>query len=305
MPYLLLCDNKINMICMRSNIKKTTEQFINDATKIHGSKYNYSKVEYVNAKTKVCIICPEHGEFWQTPTHHLSGNGCPICRYIKSASKNRKIKNDFIKESREIHGDKYDYSKVEYINRNEKVCIICPEHGEFWQSPSVHLKGCGCQSCGGNKRYTLDTFIEKARKVHGNKYDYSKVKYINVDTKVCIICPEHGEFWQSPSCHINRHYGCPICDESHLESDVRQLLIGNKIEYIQEYNDKWLGRQFIDFYLPKYDIAIECQGEGHFKPVRFNGISWDKANKNYSNTIRLDEEKRKKCKKHNTKLIYY
>lgn len=290
---------------MRSNVKKTTSEFVEDAKSVHGEMYNYSKVEYVNAKTKVCIVCPEHGEFWQTPTHHLSGYGCPKCRYIRSANKNRKSIKDFIAESRKVHNGKYDYSKTEYVRRDKKVCIICPEHGEFWQMPGNHLKGCGCPSCGGNKKGTLDSFIKRAKEIHGDKYDYSKVKYVNADTKVCIICPEHGEFWQKPTCHINRHQGCPICDESHLENDIRQLLIENNIEYVQEYTDSWLGRQSLDFYLPLFNVAIECQGEGHFTPVRFNGISWDKAKKNFDKTLEMDRNKMKKCIKNGTRILYY
>ena len=287
-------------------MKKTKEEFIKDARGIHGNKYDYSKVEYINAKTKVCITCPEHGEFWQTPDKHLNGKcGCKECGKIITYNKRVYSKKKFIEKAKQIHGDKYDYSKVEYVNNHTPICIICPEHGEFWQLPCNHFKGCGCQVCGGNKKWTLNEFVERAKEVHGNKYDYSKVKYINCDTKVCIICPEHGEFWQTPSCHINRHYGCPICDESHLEQDIRELLINNNIEFKQEYNDKWLGKQFADFYLPKQNIIIECQGEGHFKPVRFNGIGWDKAKKNYLNTVRLDEEKSKKCKNHEVKLLYY
>ena len=107
--------------------------FIEDANRVHNDKYDYSKVEYVNNKVEVCIICKEHGEFWQRPDRHLQGQGCPICRYIKSANSNRKGKEEFIKEATSIHGDKYDYSKVEYVNNKTKVCIICPKHGEFFQ----------------------------------------------------------------------------------------------------------------------------------------------------------------------------
>ena len=156
-----------------------------------------------------------------------------------------------------------------------------------------------------NVKKTTKQFIEDAKQIHGDTYDYSNVEYINAKTKVCIICPKHGEFWQTPNCHINRHYGCPICDESHLEADIRQLLIDNDIEYIQEYKEKWLGRQFADFYLPKKNVVIECQGEGHFFPVRFNGISWNDARKNFLKTIKLDNEKRVKCEKNRTKIIYY
>lgn len=117
---------------------------------------------------------------------------CPKC----SGKKGYNI-NNFIKRAREVHGNKYDYSKVEYINAKTKVCIICPEHGEFWQKPSDHLNGCGCKKCaykrndGFSKRKKLEQFIIDAKYIHGDKYDYSKVEYINAKTKVCIICPKH------------------------------------------------------------------------------------------------------------------
>lgn len=167
----------------------TTEKFVARAKQKHGDKYDYSKVKYVNNRTKVCIICPEHGEFWQTPNIHLRGADCPKC-----VGKGTISTEEFIARSYEVHGDKYDYSKVEYKTANAKVCIICPEHGEFWQTPRSHLRGAGCPSCSGNKKMTAEEFIVKAREVHGNKYDYSKVEYINNNKKVCIICPEHGEY---------------------------------------------------------------------------------------------------------------
>ena len=103
-------------------------------------------------------------------------------------------KEEFIKKSISIHGNKYDYSKVEYINDKTKVCIICPEHGEFWQEPHSHLKGYGCKKCKRGGKYDTKIFINKAKQVHGDKYNYSKSKYIGSLDKICIICPEHGEF---------------------------------------------------------------------------------------------------------------
>ena len=184
--------------------------FIEKAKEIHGDKYDYSKVEYKNAKTKVCIICPEHGEFWQTPNNHLHGCGCPKCKSKKIGLLKKKNIENFINESYLLHNNKYDYSKVEYINNSTKVCIICPEHGEFWQSPNHHLQGHGCPYCKNVYKSNKTEFIEKARKVHGDKYDYKKVEYINNRIKVCIICPEHGEFWQTPHNHLNGQ-GCSEC----------------------------------------------------------------------------------------------
>ena len=202
------------------------EQFIERARKVHGDKYDYSKVNYVNGHEKVCIICPEHGEFWQAPSRHLYGQGCPVC-----ADCVKLTTESFIERARKIHGDRYDYSKVDYVNNHEKVCIICKEHGEFWQTPAGHLKGCGCSACAGCVRLTTEQFIEKARKIHGDKYDYSKVVYESNHKKVCIICPKHGEFWQIPIEHL-RGRGCPVCNLGFTKSYILSLLNESVLEYL-------------------------------------------------------------------------
>jgi hypothetical protein len=180
--------------------KVTLEEFIERAKKVHGDKYDYSRVLYNGMHDKICIICPIHGEFWQTPANHLSGKGCPECGSISRwDTKGRITTEEFIKKAIKIHGDKYDYSKVNYIDAHTKVCIICPIHGEFWQTPNNHLTKYGCKKCAmdalnSNKPRSTEEFIKIAKKLHGNKYDYSKVEYKNCKTKVCIICPKHGEF---------------------------------------------------------------------------------------------------------------
>ena len=180
----------------------TLKDFITKAREIHRDKYDYSKVEYVDDKTKVCIIDPEYGEFLQTPNAHLQGQGCP-----KRSGKHVPTTEEWIASARKLHGDKYDYSKVKYVNGKTKVCIIDPEYGEFWQKPNDHLKGCGCpkrdvEQNSKNQTLSAKAFLKKARLVHGDKYDYSKVDYVNGNTKVCIISPELGEFWQTPNEHI-------------------------------------------------------------------------------------------------------
>jgi hypothetical protein len=117
----------------------------------------------------------------------------------------------FITKAKKIHGDRYDYSSVSYINAKTKIIIICREHGEFLQTPSNHLSNFNCQKCSKNFRSDTISFVEKANKIHGNKYDYSKVQYINANTQVLIICKEHGEFHQIPDFHINRKCRCPKC----------------------------------------------------------------------------------------------
>ena len=182
----------------------STEDFIAKAIKIHGDKYNYTKTEYISAKIKVVILCPEHGEFKQLPSSHLQGHGCIECSG-KSVS-NALV---FITKAVKVHGDKYDYSNINYINSKTKVTIICPIHGIFFQRPNDHLSGRGCLECSGLRPLTKDLFIKRAQEIHGNKYDYTEVVYINNHTKVTIYCPEHGAFEQTPANHINSGQECP------------------------------------------------------------------------------------------------
>ena len=289
-------------------MKKLTEkEFIEKSKNVHGDKYDYSKVYYVNYETKVCIICPEHGEFWQTPHCHIKGKGCPKCANKLKGSYQISNTEKFIKKAKEIHGDKYDYSKVNYINDRSKVCIICPEHGEFWQTPNHHLKGCGCFDCGVKKSSSskikpYNDFLEIAIKKHNNKYEYDSSTYINRHEKMRIICPKHGEFWQRPNNHLNGQ-GCPFCNESILEKEVESILSENNISFIKKCNSsifKWLGKQHLDFYLPDYNIAIECQGIQHFEPREVFG-----GNNAFVDAVDRDKKKEIKCNENNVNIIYY
>ena len=122
--------------------KLTTEEFIERARRVHGDKYDYSEVEYVNNHTKVKIICPKHGIFEQVPSSHLSEKGCQIC-----AGNIRLTTEGFVAKAKQVHGDKYDYSKVDYVNAHTKVKIGCPKHGIFVQEANTHLRGGGCSTC--------------------------------------------------------------------------------------------------------------------------------------------------------------
>ena len=280
------------------NYKLDNYSFIQKAKEVHGDNYDYSKVEYKGANIKVCIMCPKHGLFWQTPCSHLSGSGCIIC-----ANKKPHTKETFIQKAKETHGDKYDYSKVEYINNKTKVCIICPKHGPFWMKPEKHMnQKHGCPKCGGTKKLTTEEFIEKAKQIHGDKYNYSKVEYKGADIKVCIICPKHGLFWQTPHAHL-RKQSCPYCNLSKLENEIKVLLDNNHILYEQEKKFDWLidkSNLRLDFYLPDYNVVIECQGKQHFESVDFFG-----GNERFNKTKRIDKLKFNLCKKHNIRIIYY
>jgi hypothetical protein len=173
-------------------------KFIEKAKLVHGEKYNYSLIDYTESKNKVKIICPKHGEFEQRASGHLSGYGCSKC----SHEKQKLTVKEFIEKAKLTHGEKYDYSLVNYVNYDTKVKIICPIHGEFEQIPSNHLKGSDCELCSFVKRKTKTLeFIQKAKLVHGDKFDYSLVDYIGFDKKVVVICPVHSEFKQTPQNH--------------------------------------------------------------------------------------------------------
>ena len=289
--------------------RSSKEDFIKKAREVHGDKYDYSKVNYDSCETNVCIICPKHGGFKQRPADHTQGVGCPKCANEATGERLRSSKEEFIKKANEKHEGKYDYTKVKYVNNKTKVCIICPEHGEFWQAPSQHLQGQGCPKCrneatGERCRLSKEEFIKKANEIHKGKYNYDKVEYKNRMTKVCIICPNHGEFWQRPNDHLSG-YGCPKCNLSHLERDVINYLDDVGITYEYQKRFDWLGLQSLDFYLPDYNIGIECQGEQHFFPIDFAGKGVEWACKQFNKLISRDKKKKALCEKHEVKLLYY
>lgn len=220
--------------------------------------------------------------------------------------KKRKTTEQFIKEANIVHNGKYDYSKVKYEKAIEKVCIICNEHGEFWQTPSMHLYGNGCPECGkikchNTQRKTKEQFIKESKEKWGEKYDYSKIEYVNSHTKVCIICPKHGEFWQEPDNHLR--WGCKKCRESKMEYEIRELLKNNNIIFEEQKQFPWLkykGFLKLDFYIPKYNIAIECQGEQHFANYRF-----EKTDERLKLRQERDKIKKDLCNKNGINIIYY
>lgn len=280
----------------------TTEDFIERLKNVYGDKYDYSKVNYVNYDTKVIGICSKHGDFFIRPDHFLNGCGCPKCGNERGGQKMKMSKEIFVKKANNVHGNKYDYSSVNYVDARTKVTIKCPIHGEYQQTPDSHLRGAGCPKCSHRSyKYTTDEFINMAKKIHGNKYDYSKVVYLGRKIPVCIICSEHGEFWQKPYNHLRGH-GCPECLESHLECEIKEFLDENNIVYERQKRFPWLRSKYpmpLDFYLPDYNVAIECQGEQHFKDRDFF--------KNYSfeERVELDLLKCNLCVENKVKLLHY
>jgi len=200
---------------------KTTDGFIKKAKILNGERYDYSKVQYVDGKTKVIIICKEHGEFEQSPRGHLGGKHCKFCATRKTVRIRKSIaytKEYFIMLANQKHNGKYDYSKVEYKNNTTKVIIGCPIHGEFLQTPRGHLWNNGCYSCGrkatGEKNVveiTKKDFIEKVKTVQKEEYDYSEVPDIIIGNEIITVnCKAHGKFNTPIRTHLAGH-GCKHC----------------------------------------------------------------------------------------------
>lgn len=202
---------KCGLVAMgRSNVMRVADQFKSAARAKHGGRYDYSKVVYVSAREKVTIACREHGDFEQTPNHHLRGYGCRKCAGTHSYST-----LEWIDRAREKHGDIYGYYRTMYIGSKCKVIITCKEHGDFEQWPANHLRGDGCPACsyvsnGDRFRHSDAEFIERARVTHGDLYNYSKVDYIRSSSKVIITCKKHGDFEQEPASHLAGN-GCSKC----------------------------------------------------------------------------------------------
>lgn len=164
---------------------------------------------------------------------------------------------EFIENAVKVHENKYDYSKVVYVNNNTKVEIMCKEHGSFWQTPRVHIcSKSECPKCSG-VFLDKDLFVEKANKIHNNKYDYSKVKYVDSKTKVCIICPQHGEFNVVPNNHLSSNVGCPKCSKLKSASERGSLIYGVARN---DYKDSCVddSGKLIDSYNIWYGMIRRC-----------------------------------------------
>lgn len=352
----------------------TTEEFIERAKEIHGESYAYSQTNYINNHTIIKIKCNRCGnEFEQLPINHLQGKGCPICAKEKLRKKFSLTAQEFIKKAIHIHKNKYDYSKIKYINANIPIkigCNIC--HIYFLQKPSVHLQGCGCPKCSKNKKYTLDefintakaihgteykyltllkdtkhklyvkilckkcknvfiqrtshhlngagcpycakkastleTFIKKAKQIHGNLYNYAEVQYKGVYNKIKIKCNKcKHSFLQTPANHTQGK-GCPYCKQSKGELQIEKILVEANIEFkIQHRFEKCKDQKTLpfDFYLPNHNICIEYQGEQHYNYKLFLGLYKDKkrAHEAFKLQQKHDKIKRNFCKNNQIYLL--
>jgi len=244
--------------------KLNSEEFIRKAIEVHGNKYIYNKVEYVNNRTKVIIICPTHGDFYQQPDSHLQKRGCPKCKGDKNKERCSLGKTGFIEKAKLIHGDDtYNYDSVIYNNNKTKVIIECKIHGSFYQTPDSHLSGSGCNKCGDERSGTLrsmsyDYFITKSREAHGDKYDYSKVVIDSSNRNVTIVCPIHGEFTQNYITH-SAGAGCWECKSDKARSTLSEFIKkANKV-----HGSKYCYEKSVYLGSPK-KLTITCPTHGDF-----------------------------------------
>lgn len=358
----------------KSFFEKVEEKF--------GNKFDLSKVNYEKSTKKVCIVCPEHGEFYTTPVQFLqSKHGCPKCAIKSRSDKQKSTNEEFIQKCISIYGNKFSYDKTKYVNTNSKVIVTCKIHGDFLTRPADFLRGHSCPKCKGDKianfnktskTYTKEEFIEKgiflyeglfdysnviyvnsrtkvlihsnlinedflitpskflqgdikkkyfgiktkfpeslnkeifiqrAKLIHGNLYDYSKVEYKNNKTKVEIICSKHGSFWQIPNNHLLNLQGCPKCSQSKGELIVENVLIDKKINFTKQFpiiiESKNCKIDFMCKYKDKI-IFIEYNGKQHYFPVEIFG-----GQEAFNKQLERDNLVRSYCEKNGIILLEY
>lgn len=293
--------------------KSNNEEFIAKANYVHNNFFSYEKCEYVNSNSKVIVTCPMHGDFEVKANNHLNGYNCKKCQtegitheitklQAVNASTKKLTTEKFIEKAIQLYGDKYTYDKCNYVKSNVKVIITCPIHGDFQVTPNHFLGNRGCPKCGGNYRLNTEEFIEKLKLIHGNKYCYDKVEYKTTHKSVILICPKHGEFINTPA-NLLKGQGCPYCLESKMEEEVAKYLQKQNVIFEKQKKFEWLKykRELpLDFYLPKYNIAIECQGIQHFEPIEFFG-----GEESFELNQRRDDTKKILCEEHDITLLYY
>lgn len=244
--------------------KRTTQEFIEEASRVHDGYYDYSLVEYNASNKKIKIICAEHGVFLQQAGEHLKGSGCYSC----GIERQRLSQNDFIERCRSAHHDKYDYSLVNYVNMSTKIKIVCPEHGEFLQLAGSHVSGNGCPNCRYShrkrraSRYCTQDFVNMSMAKHGNKYDYSKSVYVSTKTMLTVTCPSHGDFIIRPIHHYKLGQGCDRCFRESRSTRVSEFIEKANAIHNGFYDYSLLSD--MEYIIKRKKIPIICPIHGVF-----------------------------------------
>jgi len=258
--------NACGVIRTTRQLSSNSSAFTTKARERHSDRYDYARVEYTNNHTDVIIICNQHGKFLQTPQSHLQGSGCPICGRVTQADSRRRTTEEFVRQAKGVHGDVYDYRYTEYTGRTANVTVICQKHGRFEQEARNHLKGHGCAMCASQVRgkalvKDASKFVEQAKRVHGNKYDYSKVRYFKAKTHILITCPKHGDFQQTPDSHLCGA-GCIACSYEE-RAEAKRNTTAQFIEKARQRHDTRYDYSKVDYVGQDVPIVIICPKEEH------------------------------------------
>lgn len=297
--------------------KLTTEEFIQKAKAIHGDKYDYSAVVYINNYTKIKVFCKRCEKYFETtPANCLRGKGCPHCKGIRAHERFKMSNEYFIEKAKKIHGNKYDYSAVNYVNAHTKVKIFCKTCQKYFEcEPANHYHKKGCPICarkraGQKLALTADEFLTKLKKISGKRYEILNNSYCNRHTKVKVLCNKCKKIFESLPGNLLSGHGCPYCKQSKGELSIQSYLNTKHITYIVQYRFKDCKDKRplpFDFYLPERNLCIEFQGAQHYKTgKRFFTIrekGKEVAEEKFKLQKKHDRIKKKYCKNNNINFL--
>ena len=251
--------------------KKDTHLFIADSIKTHGNCYGYDKVNYINDNHKVIITCRKHGDFEQTPSNHVAGQGCKKCGREKVADTLRYNKERVIEEIVKILPPTITHRIEHYSSSADRLNFTCSIHGNFTQTLQHLRNGKFCPKCGhirgGDKtRSSTDKFIAQSKKCHGDRYIYDKTIYVNTDTPLTVTCRKHGDFTTWPRNHYNGA-NCPKCNVESIRDRCVKDVEKFKEEGAKKHNNFYTYDNVINYVNNKTDVMVTCPLHGDF-PVR-------------------------------------
>jgi hypothetical protein len=263
-----------------STKRLTQEEVISEFKKIHGNTYDYSLVEYKKMRESITIICPTHGNFIQTAESHKSGKGCHSCAQLSRNKNKSHSTEDVILKFKEVHGDKYDYSMINYMGYHSKITIICKKHGPFEKTPANHIGSSqGCSKCSREQlsnsfKIPISEWIKRFNEVHGKKYDYSLLD--TKDKKIKIICPIHGIFFQAAKSHWRGH-GCAKCSEKSV-SKIGSSWLDSLNVPIREFKISTERQFLVDGFNPETNTVYEFYGDyWHGNPLIYDPTEINKT----------------------------
>ncbi len=270
---------KCGTISANKKRTKSKQLFLEKAKKIHNNKYDYSKVVYKTTKVKVVITCPIHGDFLQKPALHIKKHGCPKCAHEKTSLLYTSTQKSFIEKANKVHGNKYDYSLVNYIKSIIKVKIVCKIHGIFEQAPSAHLSGQNCPECtliklaSKNRKSITQVQSELVSKYPDYLFPYIEKEYKNNKTNLTVICKKHGTSQRSFNDLLRKNFACAKCgiEKRAKESKLSVTEIINRANYCHnnKYTYPYLKDEYISCDIP---VTITCKKHGDFQQRIANHI---------------------------------